>query len=336
MKKNLLAVIMALVLCFSITACGGNENEEPAKEGTLLENWDLTLSDEEVRDMSNFMVSGNYIAVDGLLYGSFGSDASSGLCFGMAEVTDDGSALIGDVKVIEDDTWAAYLTEHDGYIYGTLGDSQVFKVKVGETKLETLYEGTSSYTQVAEDKLYFTDKNNNLCSMDFDGKNMETIMDKEVFFTYVLPNDTVIYQDDADNESLHIYSLETKEDVKMNDTVSYYPIICGEYAYYLTKASEDSNYFERLNIRTQEVERAPGEIGTRSNFIENDEITFAFAGMPCVSVDEWNKLSEKEYGGEDISPLYSNGEIRVYVLSDGIIMATKDSFQVRETVTRLN
>lgn len=336
MKKNLLAVIMALVLCFSITACGGNEDEEPAKEGTLLENWDLTLSDEEIRDMSNFMASGNYIVVDDLLYGSFGSDASSGLCFGMAELTDDGSALIGDVKVIEDDTWAAFMTEHDGYIYGTLGDSQVFKVKVGETKIETLYDAPASYSQATEDKLYFTDENSHLCSMDFNGKNMETILDKAVYYNYVLPNDTVIYQDDADNESLHIYSLETEEDVKMNDAVSYTPIICGEYIYYLVDASEESCYFERVNIRTQEVERAPGEIGIYSNFIENNEITFSFAGMPCVPVDEWNKLSEKEYGGEDCRPLYSNGEIRVYALSDGIIMATKDSFQVRETVTRLN
>lgn len=336
MKKNLLAVIMALVLCFSITACGGNEDEEPAKEGTLLENWDLTLSDEEVRDMSNFVVLGNYIVVDDLLYGIFGSDASSGRCFGMAELTDDGSALIGDVKVIEDDTWAAYMTEHDGYIYGTLGDSQVFKVKVGETKIETLYDAPAAYPQVVGDKLYFTDENNYLCSMDFNGKNIETILDKDVYYVYVLPNNTVIYQDDADNESLHIYSLETKEDVKMNDVVSYSPIICGEHIYYLVNAGDESCYFERVNIRTQEVERAPGEIGIYSNFIENNEITFAFAGMPCVPVDEWNKLSEKEYGGEDCRPLYSNGEIRVYELSDHVVMATKDSFQVRETVTRLN
>lgn len=41
MKKNLLAVIMALVLCFSISACGGNEPEEPAKDGELLKNWNL-------------------------------------------------------------------------------------------------------------------------------------------------------------------------------------------------------------------------------------------------------------------------------------------------------
>lgn len=166
------------------------------------------------------MASGNYIVVDNLLYGSFGSDASSGLCFGMAKLTDDGSALIGDVKVIEDDTWAAYMTEQDGYIYGTLADSKVFKVKVGEAKIETLYEGTLACTQVVEDKLYFTDKGSNLCSMDFDGKNMETMLDKKVYYTYVLPNDVVIYQDDADNESLHLYSLETKEDVKMNDAVS--------------------------------------------------------------------------------------------------------------------
>lgn len=336
MKKSLLAVIMALVLCFSITACGGNEDEEPAKEGTLLENWDLTLSDEEVRDMSNFMASGNYIVVDDMLYGDFGSDSSLGFCFGMAELTDDGSALIGDVNVIEDDTWAAFLTEHDGYIYGTLGDSQVFKVKVGETKIETLYDASATYSQIVEDKLYFTDENNQLCSMDLNGKNKETILDKEVYYTYVLPNDTVIYQDDADNESLHIYSLETKEDVKMNDAVSHYPIICGEHIYYLVAASEEASYFERVNIRTQEVERAPGEIGINSNFIENGEITFSFAGMPCVPVDEWNKLSEKEYGGEDCRALYSNGEIRIYSLSDGIRMATKDSFQVRETVTRLN
>ena len=44
--------------------------------------------------------------------------------------------------------------------------------------------------QIVGDKIYFSDKNCNLCSMNLDTSNEKTIISKEVYYPYVLPNNT--------------------------------------------------------------------------------------------------------------------------------------------------
>lgn len=44
--------------------------------------------------------------------------------------------------------------------------------------------------------------------MGLDGKNKETVLDKGVFYPYQVSSKFLIYQDDADGETLHVYNME--------------------------------------------------------------------------------------------------------------------------------
>lgn len=309
--------------------------EYQGKTSKFFNDWNLALTDDEIREMSNYMAYGHYVVADGYLYGDFGGKKETSHIVSMAEIKMGNEPELGKVKTIEDDGWAAYLTEHDGYIYGTISDSKIIKIKVGEAKYDTIYDKTANSLQIVGNKIYFTDENAYLCTMSLDGKNIKTVLDKAVYYPYVLPNNTVIYQDDADGESLHIYSLKEKEDVKINSVVSYVPIISGDYVYYFTPSGEEFYHLERVDLYSGKVETAPDELEYLNYFIEDGEITFGFGGMPSVSMDEWDKLGTKNYGGFTITPEYSNGELRVFSEPSGAIYAACDTFKSRKGTIEL-
>ena len=46
------------------------------KKSRVMDGWDVTLSDDEVYAMSNFVADGRFVAADGLLYGDYGGKKS--------------------------------------------------------------------------------------------------------------------------------------------------------------------------------------------------------------------------------------------------------------------
>ena len=46
------------------------------KKSRVMDGWDVTLSDDEVYAMSNFVAEGRFVAADGLLYGDYGGKKS--------------------------------------------------------------------------------------------------------------------------------------------------------------------------------------------------------------------------------------------------------------------
>lgn len=301
--------------------------EYQGKVSKILENWNLELSEEEVLAMNNQIAFGQYVIADGYLYGQYGGEEGSDGDFMMTEITAKDKPEIGEIKKVEEAIIVTYLTEHDGYVYGLIDNKKIVKVKAGETKAETVFEGDCNSIQIAGDKIYYTDGDYHLCTMDLKGKNSEKLLEKAVYYVYVLPNNTVLYQDDADNESLHIYDLKTGTDVKLNDEPSYQPMIYGDHVYYAAETGEEIYAFSRVNLYSGAVETAPGDMDSAEFFIDNDKITFGFGGMPAVSVEEWDKLSTMNYGGFTFGPRYSNGQIRIFVDPYDKVRATCKSFQ---------
>jgi len=287
------------------------------KASSVIKGWDLQLTDEETAAMSTHIVAGESVVVDDMLYGSFGGSSYDEGTFSVGKISSGKSPDVKDRTVIADSR-ASSLKEHDGYVYGVLNWEKIVKVKVGETKAETIYEGACDYLQIADGKIYFVDKDYRLCSMDLDGKNVETVIDKkDMYYTYVFSNGMVLYQDDPDNESLHVYDLNTGNDYKLNDEVSYNPIICGNYLYYTNQVSDTEYTFNRIDLYTGEKETAPGTMDNSEFFIDNGKITFCVGGLPTFSIDEWDALAGASFAGLVMEVRSSNGEYRVLSDSNG-------------------
>ncbi len=282
----------------------------------VIAGWNLKLTDEEVLNMSNFMAGGSALIVNDKLYGVYGGAEYGKGAFCVSDVKAGGTPSIKNEIVIWEDCYVNCLCEYEGAVYGVLNFEKI--VKVVGSNIETVYEGFCDYMQIVDGKIYFCGEDYKFYSIDMDGSNKTLVIDKkDMYYAYVLPNGMMIYQDDPDNESLHIYNLETKEDYKLNNEVSYTPVIHGDYIYYVVPAGDNMYNFKRIDLYTGEVESAEGTTESDIHIFENGNIVFSAPGNPVFSVSEWDKIGEGGFSGMVAYIYYSNGEVRVIAASDG-------------------
>ncbi|WP_078689145.1 DUF5050 domain-containing protein [Butyricicoccus pullicaecorum] len=144
--------------------------------------------------------------------------------------------------------YARYITISDGILYYSIGSDKgnigIYKMNMSGDNKEKV---SSSYGpfQIVNDKIYYvniyydgvvspdvtSEDMYNLYRCDLDGSNIEKIISKPVFFFFVF-GDEILYQDDRDGSALHIFNMETNDDLRINDMTSFCPIYDGEYIYY--------------------------------------------------------------------------------------------------------
>lgn len=113
------------------------------------------------------------------------------------------------------------------------GDAQVIVEELfGDTQFVDGFIYYTSAESWNEDYTAVTDESTHLYRCDLNGENVELILDKPVYYFTVF-GDRILYQDDHDGCSLHLYSMAGGTDEKLNDVGSYWPIYDGEYIYYL-------------------------------------------------------------------------------------------------------
>lgn len=291
------------------------------KKSRLVEGWDVTLDDDEVYDMSNAMVGGAFVEADGMLYGDYGGKESGKGAFTAAKIKD---GNLEDKTIVVKNAKVSCLSVYDGDVYGILDNEKIVKIEAGKTKAKTLYEGTCDYTQVTKDGICFTDENNQYCKIDLKGKNKETVLEKEVYYTYQVSSEFLIYQDDADGETLHVYNMKNGTDTRISDTVSYEPMLCGDYLYFYTPGSgEDMEYMCRVDMYSGKQEKAENEALVYDYYVTPDNIAVAKGGFVTVKFSEWDKFADKNSAGFDFYPQYSNGEIWITKCSGENFMGPK-------------
>ncbi len=266
MRKKLILYVIELLGMLMCVACGNseeiNENSSTATEITTMENvLDATpieamteeqsivfnkITYEEDTDkivetqgqkqnQSEFMVDNNWI------YCPNWTNDTGAPIFVKERIEG------GDYTKL-DTVGAQNIYSKDGYIYysAIYTDSEdeqgIYKMRSsGEGKIK-IVDKKECDMQIVNDYIYYsadmlasseeiTEEYSHLFRCDLEGNNEVEIIEKPVFCWYVFGN-CILYQDDRDNESLHICDLDGQNDKKINDSVSYNPIYDGEYIYY--------------------------------------------------------------------------------------------------------
>lgn len=142
----------------------------------------------------------------------------------------------------------------DNYIYYMIDDGStygIYKMKTsGENKQKIvdaygsmqIFDGQIYYNSTRTYEYETTDDGHekvlpqycHLYRCALDGSDVTEIIAKPTFHFYVF-EDGILYQDDNDRCSLHVCNLDGSNDVKLNDTYSYWPIYDGEYIYYVAE-----------------------------------------------------------------------------------------------------
>ena len=151
--------------------------------------------------------------------------------------------------------------------------------------------------------------------------------DKEVYYPYPVNEDWVIYQDDADGETLHLTYLPTGFDKKLQKDVHLPPVIDGSTLWYITGDGTNNNLHKMdLSAYDSESGSFPEEVSDKkfatNLFVTEDTIyngKYGFNDFSGDTKDRWNAFGWEDFDG-DTSKEYTS---IVYMCRD--YMITQDT-----------
>lgn len=271
-------------------------NQEEAPEALADNPWlsfAPCFSAEETCAMSTFMQSGYYYVEDDVIYG-LTHKGSNGSAFGAIPFYQEGDyPAFEEVTILDDNGYPSYVTKDGDYLYYILGGESICRIKTDGSGKEALYEGECSYLQIHEGRLYFTDADYHFVSTDLEGKDLTTVVDKEIYYPYFICSDWIVYQDDANNEALCLYNTTFGFEEVVSPEPTHVPILDGTVLYYLVENGEQYTLC-RLDL------------GDRGSLEERSEHTLAFCALGIdeediftandtrVLKDEWTRLADSK------------------------------------------
>ena len=271
-------------------------NQEEAPEALADNPWlsfSPCFSAEETCAMSTFMAYGYYYIEDDVIYG-LTHKGSDGSAFGAIPFHQEGDyPAFEEVTILDDTAYPSYVTKEGDYLYYILGGDSICRIKPDGSGKETLYEGECSYLQIHEGRLYFTDANYHFVSTDLDGKDLTTVVDKEIYYPYFICSDWMVYQDDANNEALCLYNTTFGFEEVVSPEPTHVPVLDGTVLYYLVENGEQYTLC-RLDLgdRGSLEERSENPLAFCVLGIDEEDIFTA--NDTRVLKDEWTRLADSK------------------------------------------
>ena len=149
---------------------------------------------------------------------------------------------------------------------------------------------------------------------------MQTVVNKEIYYPYFICSDWMIFQDDADDESLHLYNTTHGTELNITYVPSHNPVLDGHYLYY-TDMLEEEYYLCRIDMSDPDTFLFEGsELPLReSGFMIDDEFIYA-TNNNSLAKEDWKKLTDASGITEEIE-MYVSEDYTVYhyLDSEGII-----------------
>lgn len=283
--KKVLLLILTIALVMSLCACGnGNDNTVGPTEATPTESNGTTEStaggettttipdspifidpetitaeslDQMIVDQGNRHGMNAFAFDNSWIYGAWAGKNATGE---VVKVRYDNS----DWTVIDSDTngsIASCQAVKSGYIYySRWGDTtmELVKVRSSGEDAKVIVSQHQGSIQIVDNYIYYTspetwkedgsavtDDSSHLFRCDLNGENVEEILKTPVYYFTVF-GDYILYQDDRDNMTLHIYDMVTDKDERINNQRSFWPIFDGSYIYYLSDSGSPEEYQHAL------------------------------------------------------------------------------------------
>lgn len=193
----------------------------------------------ETAAMSTFMSGGFYGGEGSSIFGeAYTSDGT--VEFVRFDLSPNGSfADVDSYTVLEKGVVPTYVTVYgdDVYYIHSGDDCGLYKVPKDGGTPQLLIGDAAAYLQIRGDKLYYCDTNYTFMQAELDGSNASPVMDKEVYYPYFVNDQWLIYQDDADDESLHLRHARSGEDITLCPIPSYSPVIYGSDLYFVASSN---------------------------------------------------------------------------------------------------
>ena len=266
---------------------------------------------EQTRAMSNFIMYGRYWVEDDIIYGLTHSAGLQGALATTPFYMKGDFPQFKDAKILDDRGAATYLNKVGDVLYYVMNGEEICRINADGSGLKSLYKGTCDYMQIHNDRIYFTDENYHFVSTDMEGKDLKKVVDKEIYYPYFISSDWIVFQDDADSESLHLYNTTFGEEVNITYVKSFSPIMNGKYLYYID-ASDGDNYLCRIDMSNPDkflCERSEKTLSFTDYVIDGEDIYFA--NDTCVSLEKWQDVEVTDEVFEEME-VYLSEDYNIY------------------------
>jgi len=266
---------------------------------------------DETMAMSSFMNYGRYLVKDEVLYGLTHSESLDGNLAAMPFHMKGDFPEFDEAKILDKEGTALYLCMDGDYLYYLRDWEAVCRVKTDGSDAKVLYEGMCDYLQIHDGRLYFTDEDYHFVSTDMEGKDLKMVVDKEIYYPYFICSDWMVFQDDADEESLHLYNTTAGEELNITYTPSYAPVLDGKYLYY-TDFNDGVAYLCRVDMSDPDTFLWEGsELPLRETSFVIDEECVYTANNIVVDKADWQKLTDTKDATEEME-MYASKDYTVH------------------------
>ena len=257
MKKFFVLMLALCMMLVVAVGCSSDEPEAPAppppppftgEPEKFLPNFTSVESEK----MSSYINRGRYLITETGYMVGYGTVAHIGY---LTHKVEDGEIVRQteesepNRKVVElDYENATCITEGpDGAFYFVSDDGNIIRAaKDGSEHRQIAGPGLSNM-QIEGGKLYYKkSSNSHFFRADMDGSNETIILDKVVYYPYVIGN-FVVYQDDDDEESLYLYNMNERSDKKLLQGTVYQPIVVGNWIFCQQKP-QGSDYSQLVGL----------------------------------------------------------------------------------------
>lgn len=269
-----------------------NQKEMPASiKNNPWITYEPDFDSNETSAMSSFMEGGWYSVKDNVLYGlTHVNDSKPKLGatpFGMKGDFPE----FKETKVLDENGGAYYLQMEGDYLYYIRDYKEICSVKIDGSDAKTLYTGDCDYLQIYDGRLYFADANYHFVCTDMDGKDLKTVVDKEIYYPYFICKDWLVFQDDADNESLHLYNIVVGEEFNLTNTPTHRPILDGKYLYYMSN-QDDAYSLCRMDISNPDTlkEERSEKLLLSSEYMIDDQYIYV-VNNTAREKEQWKELT---------------------------------------------
>lgn len=280
MKKTLISVVLVMALALTGLATGcSKDTPEPVTD--VPEVFAPNFDSVESAKMGSYMYNSRYLITDEYAYYGFIDNLywSKSIKVENDKITKitSSDSEYKSAEITEFPEASYFAQSADGTIYFLSKEGEIVKTTPGSESADIVFNPKAITLQIENEKIWYTRAGEDkfFCS-GLDGKNEEKILDKAVYYPYVAGN-FVIYQDDADGESLHVYDIARKEDKKILDGHVHSPNIVGNWIFCLVK-DQETGFSQIVGVEFQES----GEFSSKV-FNLNNQYWYADASeLHCV------------------------------------------------------
>ena len=245
------AALSVLLMLLMLSGCGVTKvkvsSVTSGKAETESASFTVNFAEEETRAMSNAMIASRFVHVGKTLYGSRHDEYGEPYFCRMKYTAGQNGMYVRETEPIERQIDAQYLTVADGFLYylrETMdGHTSLARLPVASGSAcvpEIIYDASCDFLSIRNGRLIVTDEQHHLISMAPDGLDRKTLLaDREIYYPYLITDDLLLYQDDADGESLHLRYLPTGFDLRVAQGRVFSFILKGSELYFLRSRESD-------------------------------------------------------------------------------------------------